>query len=143
MSRINFMDFAESISGNSDCIRRKVGAIIVKNEMIIAIGYNHQPEKCKKCNITGCIRIDACIPSGEQQNICRAIHAEQSALLFALKNKVDVIDSEMYITLQPCATCAKLIIESGITTIFYKEKYNDKLSLEMLKEAGVRLIYCG
>lgn len=140
---MQYMLCAQNVALDSNCLRRKVGAVIVKGDTVIAIGCNHQPRGCQTCKNLGCIRIDMVIPSGEQQQICRAVHAEQAALLFALKHGISVTGSVMYVTHQPCVICAKLLIEAGIYRIFYNYEYEDKLSLQMLKEAGMEMIYCG
>ena len=134
------MEMVEVIKKRSTCLRRQVGAIIVKDKRIIATGYNGSPVGCKHCEEVGCLRDQLKIPSGERHELCRAIHAEQNALVQAAYSGTSVKDSIMYITTQPCSLCAKMIINAGVTKILFKGDYPDELAMEMLKEAGVRVV---
>ena len=135
-----YMEMVEVIKKRSTCLRRQVGAIIVKDKRIIATGYNGSPVGCKHCEEVGCLRDQLKIPSGERHELCRAIHAEQNALVQAAYSGTSVKDSIMYITTQPCSLCAKMIINAGVTKILFKGDYPDELAMEMLKEAGVRVV---
>lgn len=135
-----FMDIVELVKNRSTCLRRQVGALIVKDKRILASGYNGAPTGCKHCNEKGCLRDELNIPSGQRHEICRAAHAEQNAIVQAAYSGTSVKDSIMYVTTQPCVLCAKLIINAGIIKIVFKGDYPDTLAMELLQEAGVRVV---
>ena len=124
-----FMDIVELVKKRSTCLRRQVGALIVKDKRILATGYNGAPAGCKHCTETG-----------QRHEICRAAHAEQNAIVQAAYSGTSVKNSVMYVTTQPCVLCAKLIINAGITKIMFKGDYPDTLAMELLQEAGVRVV---
>jgi len=134
------MEMIEVIKKRSTCLRRQVGAIIVKDKRIISTGYNGSPMNTKHCEEVGCLREQLKIPSGERHELCRAIHAEQNALVQAAYSGTSVKDAVMYITTQPCSLCAKMLINAGISKVVYKGDYPDEMAMEMLKEAGVRIV---
>ena len=139
-----FMQIAEIVKTRSTCLRRQVGALIVKDNRIITTGYNGAPEGIKHCSDLGsCLRSELKIPSGERHELCRALHAEQNAKIQAAKIGVSTQGATMYVTLQPCVICAKMAINAGIKKIVYKGDYPDELSLNMLNEANVELIKVG
>ncbi len=135
-----FMEMADVVKNRSTCLRRKVGAIIVKDKRILATGYNGAPSNTPHCLDIGCYRQEMNIPSGERAELCRGTHAEQNAMIQAAYHGVSIKGSMMYVTLQPCVLCAKMAINAGITRIYFKGDYPDKLSLQMLEEAGVELV---
>lgn len=135
-----FMSIVELVKTRSTCLRRQVGALIVKDKRILASGYNGAPVGCKHCEETGCLRDQLNVPSGQRHEICRATHAEQNAIAQAAYSGTSVKDSVLYVTTQPCVLCAKLAINAGITKIVFKGEYPDELSMELLKEAGVRVL---
>lgn len=135
-----FMEMAEVVKNRSTCLRRKVGAVIVKDKRILATGYNGAPANTPHCLDIGCYREKMNIPSGERAELCRGTHAEQNAMIQAAYHGVSIKDSVLYVTLQPCVLCAKMAINAGIKTIHYKGKYPDELSLKILEEAGVNLV---
>ena len=128
------------VAQRSTCTRRAVGAIIVKDKRILTTGYNGAPTGIRHCLEVGCLRETMNIPSGERHELCRGIHAEQNAIIQAAYHGVSVKDAILYCTNQPCAICAKMIINAGIKKIYYQSGYADALSQEMLSEAGVELI---
>ena len=132
-----FLGIADLISKRSTCLRRSVGAVLVKEKRILATGYNGAPSGIKHCNVTGCIREKLNIPSGERHELCRGLHAEQNVLLQAALHGVSTKGSVMYITHQPCVICAKMLINAGIKEIVVSDGYPDKMAMEFLKEAGV------
>lgn len=132
-----FMEMVEIVKKRSTCIRRNVGAIIVRDNQIIASGYNGAPRGVKHCTQVGCLRDELNIPSGERHELCRATHAEQNAIVQAALHGVSVQNATIYITDSPCILCSKMIINAGIKRIVYKGDYPDQMSLDMLKEAGV------
>jgi dCMP deaminase len=138
-----FMNIVELIKTRSTCERRQVGALIVKDKRILSSGYNGAPMGSKHCEEVGCLRTALNIPSGERHELCRAIHAEQNAIVQAAYSGTSINNSTIYITNQPCVLCAKMIINAGIKKIVYKGEYPDKLSMELLQEVGVRIVKFG
>jgi len=138
-----FMEVTEVVSKRSTCLRRKVGAIIVRDKRILATGYNGAPSGLLHCRETGCLRTKLGIPSGERQELCRGLHAEQNAIIQASLYGFSVQGGTLYSTTAPCATCAKMIINAGIVRVVFREGYPDELAQELLREAGVRCeAYC-
>lgn len=135
-----FMQIAHLVATRSTCIRRRVGAVIVKDKRILSTGYNGVPSGLLHCLDIGCLRDKLKIPSGERQELCRGLHAEQNAIIQGAMYGVSLIGSVIYVTNQPCITCAKMLIQSGIIKIYYQGDYPDPLSLEMLDEAGIETI---
>ncbi len=133
------MDIVELVSLRSTCLRRKVGAVLVKNKRILTTGYNGAPTGVRHCSETGCLRDKMNIPSGERHELCRGLHAEQNAIIQAALHGVSIKGATLYCTNHPCIICAKMIINSGITTVIYKNEYKDDLSREMLREAGIEV----
>ncbi len=132
-----FMEIAEVVKTRSTCLRRQVGAIIVKDKQILSTGYNGAPTGLKHCGETGCIREQLEVPSGERHELCRGLHAEQNAIIQASLHGVKIEGATIYVTTQPCVVCAKMIINSGIKEVVYKGDYPDKLSAQMLAESGI------
>ncbi len=136
-----FMTIAKEVATRSTCLRRHVGAILVKDKRILATGYNGAPKKIEHCAITGCIREQMNIPSGERHEICRALHAEQNALLQAATYGVKIEGATVYCTTQPCVMCAKMLINVGVKKIYVLESYPDPLALSLLEEANIEIEY--
>ncbi len=136
-----FMTIALEVAKRSTCLRRHVGAILVKDKRILATGYNGAPKKIEHCSITGCVREKENIPSGERHEICRALHAEQNALLQAATYGVRIEGSTLYCTTQPCVMCAKMLINVGVEKIYILESYPDPLALNLLAEANIEIIH--
>lgn len=134
-----FMDIAQRVATRSTCLRRQVGAVIVLDKRILATGYNGAPRGLPHCDETGCLRSQLDIPSGQRQEICRALHAEQNAFLQAALHGVSVAGGTIYVTLQPCVTCAKMIINAGIKRVICAQSYPDELARSFLAEAGIEL----
>lgn len=134
-----FMSMAELAATRSTCLRRQVGAVIVKDKKILATGYNGAPSGLKHCLDMGCLRDKLKIPSGERHELCRATHAEQNAIVQAALFGVSIDGSTMYSTTQPCVLCTKLIINAGIERIVIRNSYPDRMSMQMLNEAKVKL----
>lgn len=135
-----FMKIVDLAKTRSTCLRRQVGALIVKDKRILASGYNGAPSGVSHCEEVGCLRQQLNIPSGERHELCRAIHAEQNAIVQAAYAGTSVKGATMYVSLQPCSLCAKLMINAGITKLVYRGSYPDELSLSMLNEAGIELV---
>lgn len=135
-----FMEMTELVATWSSCVRRQVGAIIVKDKRIMATGYNGAPAGVKTCVEKGeCLRIKLGIPSGTHAETCFATHAEQNALIQAAREGISLKDCTLYCTHQPCTVCIKMIINAGIKEVIYKEGYPDEFSVQLAKEAGVKL----
>ncbi|HZK57031.1 MAG TPA: cytidine/deoxycytidylate deaminase family protein [Clostridia bacterium] len=132
-----FMEIAEVVKTRSTCLRRQVGAVIVKDKQILSTGYNGAPSGLKHCEETGCLRQQLGVPSGEKHELCRGLHAEQNAIIQASLHGVKIEGATIYVTIQPCVVCAKMIINSGIKRLVYKGNYPDKLSAQMLEESGI------
>lgn len=136
-----FMKIALEESKNANCAKGKVGAVIVLNEEILGKGNNSVPKGCIPCTIDTCLRKKYNLKSGERQEICRVVHAEQNAILNSLKNGYNLNNSTIYVTKSPCMICAKLIINVGIKKVIYANKYPDEEAFKILKEAGVKTKY--
>jgi dCMP deaminase len=137
------MQVVHLVKTRSTCLRRKVGAVIVKDKRILATGYNGAPVGCRHCEETGCLRQKLNVPSGERHELCRAIHAEQNAIVQAAKAGTSIDGSTIYVSAQPCVICAKLLINSGIIRIVFEGDYPDELSKELLDESGIELVRYG
>ena len=135
-----FLEMARVIASRSTCLRRSVGAILVRDRRILATGYNGAPANLPHCSEVGCRREELGIASGERQELCRGLHAEQNAIIQGALHGVSVRGSVLYCTTQPCVICAKMLINAGVERIVYEGDYADELSLEMLREAGVELV---
>jgi len=137
-----FMEIARLVASRSTCLRRQVGAVIVKDRRILTTGYNGAPKNLAHCGEVGCLREKMNIASGTCQELCRGLHAEQNAILQAAMHGISIQNSVLYCTNQPCITCAKMIINSGIVKIFYQNKYPDELARQLLFEAGIEEVCC-
>jgi len=135
-----FMDITMLVAKRTTCLRRAVGAIVVKDKRILSTGYNGAPSGIRHCLEVGCLREQLKIESGQRHELCRGIHAEQNAIIQAAYHGVSVKDASLYCTNSPCSICAKMIINAGIRKIYYRDGYADPMSQEMLQEAGVDLI---
>lgn len=139
-----FMQMAELTAQRSTCLRRQVGAIIVKEKHIIATGYNGAPKGLPHCEeLGGCLREKLEIPSGERHELCRALHAEQNAIIQAATLGQSIEGATIYITHQPCIICAKMIINAGISRIVIRRGYPDEMSRGMLREARLKVELIG
>jgi dCMP deaminase len=138
-----FMSITEMVAQRSTCLRRKVGAILVRDKRIIATGYNGAPAKVSHCLDIGCLREQQGIPSGERHELCRGLHAEQNAIIQAALHGFSVEGSTLYCTNMPCSICSKMLINARIEKIYYKEGYADSLSSLLLDEAQVPVLQLG
>lgn len=136
-----FASITRQVATRSTCLRRKVGAIIVKDKRILTTGYNGAPKGTQNCiDIGVCMREQMGIPSGQRHEMCRALHAEQNAIIQAAYHGVKIEGSSIYTSTQPCVMCAKMLINSGIRKIYYFEEYPDPLAIQLLREAKVAQI---
>lgn len=138
-----FMQITELIARRSTCLRRQVGALLVRDRQILASGYNGAPSGLPHCNEVGCIRDTQRVPTGERHELCRGLHAEQNAIIQAANHGVSLKRSTLYSTTHPCVICTKMIINAGIKRVVYLEGYGDHLAGEMIKQAGIVLDQCG
>ncbi|MDP8200794.1 MAG: cytidine/deoxycytidylate deaminase family protein [Candidatus Tenebribacter burtonii] len=134
-----FMEMAYLASTRSTCLRRQVGTVIVKDNQIISTGYNGAPKHIRHCAVTGCLREQLNVPSGERHELCRGVHAEQNAVIQAAINGTSIRGASLYCTNQPCVICSKILINAEIKTIYIVEAYEDKLAQELLAEAEVEM----
>ena len=134
-----FMDIARMVAKRSTCLRRHVGAILVKDKRILATGYNGAPAGLKHCEEVGCLREKISVPSGERHELCRGLHAEQNVIIQAAYYGIPIANSTIYCTNKPCIICAKMIINAGINKIVYENGYNDLLADQMLMEANIEV----
>ena len=152
------MTLANQVATRTTCMRRGVGAVIVKERRILATGYNGVPAglaHCaetgclrqqlgvptgmRHCAETGCLRQQLGVPSGQRHEICRGLHAEQNAIIQAARYGINIAGASIYINTQPCVVCAKMIINADIEEIIYQNPYPDELAMSMLEEAGIKL----
>lgn len=139
LEKLAYLKTAKEVAKHSSCLRRQVGAILVKNNVVIMSGYNYSPDGCKSCKSIGfCLRDQQNIASGTRHEICRAIHAEQACVARAGRCGVNIVDSHIYVTHSPCVICAKILIEAGIREINYLIEYPDQLAFTMLEEAHIK-----
>lgn len=131
------MEITQLVAKRSTCLRRSVGAILVKDRRILTTGYNGAPSQLPHCSETGCLREKLGIPSGERNELCRGIHAEQNAIVQAALHGVNIQGSTLYVTTQPCVVCAKMLINAGIVEIVTSGDYPDALARELLAEANI------
>jgi dCMP deaminase len=131
------MAITRLVARRSTCLRRSVGAVLVKNKRILATGYNGAPAGLRHCEEVGCLRENSSIPSGVRHELCRGLHAEQNVIIQAAYHGISIQGSTLYCTNKPCVICSKMIINAGIETIFYEEGYDDPLSDQMFLEAGL------
>jgi dCMP deaminase len=134
-----FLEIARLVARRSTCLRRKVGALVVKDRRILATGYNGTPSGIRHCADVGCLREKLKIPSGERHELCRGLHAEQNVLLQASLHGVSLKESTIYVTNQPCIICAKMIINAGVKEVVMADHYPDALALSFLKEAKIKV----
>jgi len=136
-----FLELAELVSKRATCLRRKVGAVVVKDRHILSTGYNGAPKNVRHCASAGCIRSELNIPSGQRHELCRGLHAEQNAIIQAALYGISLDGSTLYCTNLPCSICAKMIINAGIKNVVASEGYPDKMTSSFFKEAKVKVKY--
>lgn len=135
-----FMEIAKVVALRSNCSRRHVAAVIVKDKRIISTGYNGTPRGIKNCNEGGCPRCSGHAPSGTGLEECICSHGEENAIVQAAYHGICVKDATLYTTFSPCLLCAKMIINAGIVEVVYDQRYSiDDVSMALLREAGVQV----
>ncbi len=133
------MDITHLVAKRSTCVRRQVGAVLVRDKKILATGYNGAPSGLDHCLDIGCLREKMSVPSGERHELCRGLHAEQNAIIQAAYHGVEIRGATLYCTNHPCIICSKMIINAGIQRIVFEEGYADELAQRMLKESRVKV----
>jgi dCMP deaminase len=134
-----FMKIANDVSERAICVKRKVGAVVVKDNRVLSTGYNGAPKGFEHCTDKTCLRKKMNVPSGQRHELCRGLHAEQNAIIQAAVYGVSIADSTMYCTYQPCVICVKMMINAGIKKLVYAGGYPDELAVEMLKESKLKI----
>jgi dCMP deaminase len=134
-----FMKMSMLIGERSTCLRHHIGAIIVKEKRVLTTGYNGAAKGVKDCIELGCLRNKLNIPSGTRHEVCRAIHAEQNALIQAGVHGININNSTLYCTHTPCMICAKMIVNAGIKEVVSYHDYADEEARRFLKDAGILL----
>jgi dCMP deaminase len=130
-----FMEIAEVVASRSTCLRRRAGAVLVKDKRILSTGYNGVPKGLPHCEDTGCPRAD--YPSGTHHELCRAVHSEQNAIIQAALHGISIEGATLYCTHQPCTLCTKMLINAGIKRVVYREDYPDDCSIKFFEQAGI------
>jgi dCMP deaminase len=134
-----FMEMAFLVAKRSTCLRRRVGAVVVRDKHVISTGYNGSPRGTLHCEELGCIRQQMNIPSGTRHELCRGVHAEQNAVAQAAYFGTSVKDATIYTTTYPCSMCAKILINAGIKEVVYAEGYVDDLSKKLFAETDIKV----
>jgi len=133
------MEIARVVARRSTCLRRQVGAVLVRDKHILATGYNGAPAGAPHCQEVGCLREQLGVPPGERHELCRGLHAEQNAIIQAALHGVTTMGSTLYVTCQPCVVCTKMLINAGVKRILFQGPYPDPLAREMLRDSGLLL----
>ena len=135
-----FMSIAQVVASRSNCVKRKVAAVVVKDRRIISTGYNGTPRGTKNCNEGGCPRCNQLAPSGTALEDCLCSHGEENAITQAAYHGTSLKGSSLYSTFSPCLLCTKMIINSGIEEVIYNHDYPlGETALKLLKESGVSI----
>ncbi len=135
-----FMGIAKIVASRSNCIKRHVAAVIIKDKRIVSTGYNGTPRGCKNCDENGCPRCNSFADSGTKLDECFCSHAEENAICQAAYHGISIKDGTIYITYSPCLTCTRMIINSGLKEVIYNENYPlGQSAIKLLQEAGVKI----
>jgi dCMP deaminase len=134
-----FLKIAALVAERSTCLRHHVGAVAARNKQILTTGYNGAGAGLKDCLELGCLRDEQKISSGTRHEICRAIHAEQNAIIQAGLHGVSLEGATLYCTHTPCIICAKMLVNAKIKRFVSFGKYADESFKELFKEAGIQV----
>ena len=135
-----FMTITREVAERSTCERAKVGAVIVRDKNILATGYNGAPAGMPHCIDVGCLIYQSKTPNGDTEENCfRTIHAEMNAIAQAAKNGSTIKDASIYITHTPCIHCLKVLVNTGIKSIYYEKPYKLHTLDELLRYTHVEL----
>jgi dCMP deaminase len=136
-----FMTITRQVAERSTCLRAKVGAVIVRERSILATGYNGSPAGLPHCTDVGCLIYESRTPDGDLEKNCyRTIHAEMNAITQAARNGNEINDAEIYVTHTPCIHCMKVLINTGLRTVYYDRPYKLETIGELLKHARIKLV---
>jgi len=135
-----FMSLARLAATRSTCLRRHVGAVIVKDRMLLSTGYNDTPRGLRNCGDGGCARCASDAAAGTGLDTCLCLHAEQNAIIQAAYHGVGIAGGAIYCTHQPCLTCAKMVVNAGLVRIVYAAPYPDRVAEQLLQDASVELV---
>ncbi len=133
------MQLAHLVKRRSTCLRRQVGAVLVRDRRILATGYNGAPSGIVHCEVTGCLRQKLKVPSGQRHELCRGLHAEQNVIIQCALHGVSTKGATLYVTVTPCIICAKMIINAGIKEIVIEGEYPDKMARDFLRQAEIKV----
>ena len=133
-----FMEIATVVAKRSTCLRNQVGALFVKNKRILTTGYNGAPSGLDHCDLVGCARDG--VASGTRHELCRAVHAEQNAIIQAALHGISIEGATLYCTHQPCVLCAKMMINARVRKVVYQKSYPDQTALDFLQQAGIEVV---
>ena len=136
-----FMSLARLAATRSTCLRRHVGAVIVKDRMMLSTGYNDTPRGIRNCGDGGCVRCGSTAAAGTGLDTCLCLHAEQNAIIQAAYHGVGIAGGTIYCTHQPCLTCAKMIVNAGLVRIVYSSPYPDPVAEQLLRDAAIELLH--
>lgn len=128
------------MAGRSTCLRRKVGAVLVKDRRLLTTGYNGAPAGLTHCLETGCLRQEMNVPSGQRHELCRGLHAEQNAIIQGAIYGVSIKGADLYCTHHPCSLCAKMLVNADVQRIILKDHYPDKLAQQLFEQAGIEIV---
>ena len=133
-----FMQITHLVASRATCLRRKVGAILVRDKRILTTGYNGPPAGLPHCDeLGGCLRDKLGVASGERHELSRAVHAEQNAIIQAAVHGISIEGATLYATNQPCSLCTKMLVNAGIREFVIADGYPDELAKEIMEQAGV------
>jgi dCMP deaminase len=133
-----FMEIATVVAKRSTCLRNQVGALFVRNKRILTTGYNGAPSGLDHCDLVGCARDG--VASGTRHELCRAVHAEQNAIIQAALHGISIEGATLYCTHQPCVLCAKMMINARVRKVVYQQSYPDQTALDFLQQAGIEVV---
>jgi dCMP deaminase len=133
-----WMNIVEQVGKRSTCLRRNIGAVVVKENIIVSTGFNGSPRGLPHCIEIGCLRDELKIPSGTMHEICRGVHAEQNAIIRGDPLRMD--GATLYVNAKPCKICAKMIVNAGIKRVVYVEIYPDNEGIKILREVGIETV---
>jgi dCMP deaminase len=136
-----FMTITRQVAERSTCPRAKVGAVIVRDRNILATGYNGAPAGLPHCTEVGCLIYESRAPGGELESNCyRSIHAEINAITQAAKNGAAIAGADVYVTHSPCIQCMKVLVNTGVRTVFYERPYKLDTLGWLLASARIDLV---
>lgn len=135
-----FMAFAKLAGRRASCLRRQVGAVVVKNNMVLTTGYNGAPRGLPHAAEVGCLRDKLGVASGQRHELCRGLHAEQNAIIQAARHGISIEGAELYCTHHPCVICIKMIINAGLVRVYYLEGYPDTIAEQIIRESGYEVV---